>query len=194
MKMFKQWKKRWAGFSLVEIVIAIAVIGIMSAASVPLIKSTLDKSKNSRAKSELEEIRNASVSFYGDTFQVPGNIGCTKTATTHLLTDTAAAKIDMSKAGTVTSDDLDAHFNTNCTGANAGKYTDNSLGGAWRGPYMEADRYDPWQKSYVLVTNTFGTTDTASGYALSGGTDEQVNTAKATAASTSDVYIKVSLK
>ncbi|MGK5092948.1 type II secretion system protein [Deltaproteobacteria bacterium TL4] len=52
-------KRRRGGFSLVEIVIAVAVIGIMSAAAVPLIKGTMDKSKLNRAKSELESLKGA---------------------------------------------------------------------------------------------------------------------------------------
>ncbi|MBF0239839.1 MAG: prepilin-type N-terminal cleavage/methylation domain-containing protein, partial [SAR324 cluster bacterium] len=191
-----QWKKRWAGFSLVEIVIAIAVIGIMSAASVPLIKSTLDKSKNSRAKSELEEVRNAAVSFYGDTFQLPGAKACSGTGVPgYMNTDKAAVT-----AGTATAsgtlDDLDDHFNTNCNGKAAGSnYTDSSLGGAWRGPYMEANRLDPWQESYILIKGAYNST--SPGIAMSTGTDLKLDTktdGTATDLGTGDVGLLVKLQ
>ena len=50
-------KLKRAGFSLVEIVIAVALIGIMSAAAVPLIKTTMDKGRAGRAVSEIVQIK-----------------------------------------------------------------------------------------------------------------------------------------
>jgi len=61
---------------LVEIVIAVAVIGIMAAATVPLIRSTMEKSKRTRADAEINSIRDASVALYSDTQSVPFHVSC----------------------------------------------------------------------------------------------------------------------
>jgi type IV pilus assembly protein PilA len=54
------------GFSLVELMIVVAIIGVLSALAVPKFQSFQAKAKQSEAKSNLSHIYTLEQSFYGD--------------------------------------------------------------------------------------------------------------------------------
>ncbi len=60
------------GFTLVELMIVVAIIGILSAVAVPNFKRYQAKSKTSEAKIQLAAAYTAEQSFYGD-FGIFGN-------------------------------------------------------------------------------------------------------------------------
>ena len=64
--MKKLLKTGQAGFTLVELMIVVAIIGILSAVAVPNFKRYQAKSKTSEAKIQLAAAYTAEQSFYGD--------------------------------------------------------------------------------------------------------------------------------
>lgn len=63
-----------AGFSLMEIMIAVAILGIIVAAVTPALRNYLDRAKISRTKSDLRAIKSAIDQFYMDTAQYPSEL------------------------------------------------------------------------------------------------------------------------
>ncbi len=66
MKTFSQKVTNESGFTLVELMIVVAIIGILSAVAVPNFKRYQAKSKTSEAKIQLASAYTAEQAFYGD--------------------------------------------------------------------------------------------------------------------------------
>lgn len=66
MKSFLKSLKRQDGFTLVELMVVVAIIGLLSAVAVPNFKKYQAKSKMSEAKLQLSALYTAESSFYSD--------------------------------------------------------------------------------------------------------------------------------
>ena len=66
MKSFFKSLKRQDGFTLVELMVVVAIIGLLSAVAVPNFKKYQAKSKMSEAKLQLSALYTAESSFYSD--------------------------------------------------------------------------------------------------------------------------------
>ncbi|MFZ4713029.1 MAG: type IV pilin protein [Bacteriovoracaceae bacterium] len=66
MKKFFNSLKRDAGFTLVELMVVVAIIGLLSAVAIPNFKKYQAKSKTSEAKLQLAAAYSAMTSFYSD--------------------------------------------------------------------------------------------------------------------------------
>lgn len=66
MKKFINKMKKHDGFTLVELMIVVAIIGVLSAVAVPNFKKYQAKAKTSEAKVQLAAAYTAQQSFYGD--------------------------------------------------------------------------------------------------------------------------------
>ncbi|MBF0288374.1 MAG: prepilin-type N-terminal cleavage/methylation domain-containing protein [SAR324 cluster bacterium] len=185
MKLTRKQLRKYGGFSLVEIIIAIAIIGIMSAAAVPLIRASIDKSRNTRIASELEDLRNATITFLGDNLENPGTQDCNGTAdgaNKVLLSSNQATWVGAT--GVLNGDDvedLDSHLSTGeAAGGIAGDTGSTACNalyttGDWKGPYVRAnDTTDPWGQPVVLLVNGYTTANRS--LAVSAGADETLDT------------------
>ncbi len=83
MKFNKDILRRKAGFSLIELLIVIAILGILSVAGIGLYTSSLGKSRDARRKSDLSTIQKALESYYNDYGTYPAS-----TASSNLCADT----------------------------------------------------------------------------------------------------------
>ncbi len=66
MKSFAKALKRQDGFTLVELMVVVAIIGLLSAVAIPNFKKYQAKSKTSEAKLQLSAAYTAQQSFYSD--------------------------------------------------------------------------------------------------------------------------------
>ena len=66
MKSFFSKLKRDDGFTLVELMVVVAIIGVLSAVAIPNFKKYQAKAKVSEAKLQLSSIYTAETAFYGD--------------------------------------------------------------------------------------------------------------------------------
>ncbi len=66
MKKFYQTLKRQDGFTLVELMVVVAIIGLLSAVAIPNFRKYQAKSKMSEAKLQLSSIYTAETAFFSD--------------------------------------------------------------------------------------------------------------------------------
>lgn len=121
--------KRNGGFTLMELLIVIAIIMILAGAIVARIGTSGEKAKKAKVTAELEEISSGCRGFYADIGAWPTN----------------EAAI-MGPAADLTAVDNDGAA---LTGAALAKAIDD-----WKGPYLEATGdelpKDPWANKYEL--------------------------------------------
>jgi len=145
-----------AGFTLIEIVIAVAIIGIFAAVISPMVFRHLEDAKISKTYNEAETVATALLTYYKDVGQWPytneeGKSG----AIDRLLSSTkvATGKGKEAKKGAHNW----GHFGKDMQ---LGNYLyDNSVKsgtGTWRGPYLEQPSFnDPWGDAYVVNSRYF---------------------------------------
>ncbi len=167
------------GFTLIEIVIAVAIVAIFAAALTPMVFRHLEETKIGKAQTEAETIAAAVLSYYKD-------VGCwpyTDASADNRPSGNALARVISSNtvassvgpgavlgainwANRAEAKQLgdylyynNADDDTGADGANANEANQDwptSGPGAWRGPYI--DRYtinDPWGHAYVINARFF---------------------------------------
>ena len=111
------------GFTLLELIVNVAIIGILAAIAIPAYINFRDKAKIAQAKSDLHTIMLAMEQLANDTAKWPGpqNVGVT-----------ADAEV------------------WNLNASNAGIVATNGGFPNWRGPYMQSVPKDPWGSDYFF--------------------------------------------
>ncbi len=159
------------GFTLMEIVIAVAIVAIFAAAISPMVFKHLEDAKLTRAQNETESIATAVLSYYKDTGTWPyTNVnGPTGNAVTRAVSSANVATGTGTGAGAGagnwgsygTSKMLGDYLyynnpddDTSTTGAGAdqsGEDWGTTGRRSWRGPYVGAYSFDdPWGHAYVV--------------------------------------------
>lgn len=178
------------GFTLVEVVVVIAVVALLAAIMTPLIAKNIDDSKLARAANETEVISAALGSFYKDVGRWPtrnaagafnsANILVSGTTATTAIASGTSNGWD-SNTATAGIDFINDHLLTNAIG-----YPTTGPA-AWDGPYLDTVPLDPWGSPYLVNTQaTFGAAGTngAKGIVISAGPDGIVQTPLVTAQTT----------
>lgn len=159
------------GFTLMEIVIAVAIVAIFAAAISPMVFKHLEDAKLSRAQNETETLATAVLSYYKDTGTWPytnangptGNGVARVVSSANVATGAgpgaSPGAVNWGTYGnTKMLGDYLYHNNpdddTSATGAGgnqAGEDWPTTGRGAWRGPYVTAYQFDdPWGNAYVM--------------------------------------------
>jgi prepilin-type N-terminal cleavage/methylation domain-containing protein len=159
------------GFTLMEIVIAVAIVAVFAAAISPMVFKHLEDAKLTRAQNETESIATAVLSYYKDTGAWPytstnGPTGNNVTravssanVATGAGTGAGAGATNWGSYGTakMLGDYLyynNPDDNSSATGAGADESGEDwaTTGRAsWRGPYVGAYSFDdPWGRAYVV--------------------------------------------
>lgn len=120
---------RQSGFSLVEILVAIGIIGSLSSIVIASVNSARESARVARTQADLREIRGAVDRLAIDTGRQP-TYGATKRSETECVD---------------TSDDNELYADDPAAGLTA---TDGNYVG-WNGPYFENLPNDPWGNRYI---------------------------------------------
>jgi prepilin-type N-terminal cleavage/methylation domain-containing protein len=175
--IYKQGYRYPAGFTMIEVVITIAVVTILTAVLVPLISRNIESARLARAGSDVATIGKAILQFRKDTARWPVWQGTQ--ATGYLLYSAGGGGNIVipgpwgSSVAASNRMSLDSHlvqFNLSATGVAQGPSSSGAP--SWNGPYLSTVAQDPWGNAYVvnsqwLVTPTAGN----SVYVLSAGPD-----------------------
>jgi len=164
------------GFTLIEIVIAVAIVAIFAAALSPMVFRHMADAKVSKAQNETELIANAVISYYKDVGKWPiTNVdGPSGNDVRRVISSSNVAigsgpdsQSGASRWGTYgTTKPLgdylyynNADNNSSAVGADAsqpGCDWPTSGKGAWQGPYLENYEFnDPWGNAYVINSQYF---------------------------------------
>ncbi len=158
------------GFTLIEIVIAVAIVAIFAAALSPMVFRHLEDSKVAKAQSESKTIATAILSYYKDTGEWPVTdadgpsgrniiriISSASVPTTG--TGAEASAVNWGTFGNSKQLGDYLYYNnpdddSSATGADADESNEDwpTAGPrAWKGPYVESyDFNDPWGNAYVV--------------------------------------------
>ncbi len=173
-------RRRDDGFTLIEVVVVVAVIAILAAVLTPYIIKYIDDSRIAKARNEVQVIGGALTNFYKDLGVWPSKDASggtivflyTGTATpteAAIFTTTPAVSPRVSNWGTSCAP-LDNSLLTNGSG---NTYVANG-DMQWRGPYVGgALPVDPWGKPYVVNYAASGPL-----WVLSAGPNLKVQTAR----------------
>lgn len=159
---------RERGFTLIEIVVVLAVIGLMAAILTPLIRTYVEDARRSRAEGDIQQIAAAIVRLAKDVDHSPAYTDGKKTAgaaTIEVLcgpgnlptraggvTGWTGIPATSTPCGTATGrDTLQNHLIVNQPGgSNATPYATGHQGRVWRGPYLEKITEDSYGNAYVV--------------------------------------------
>jgi len=184
--------KNQKGFTLTEVVVAIAVVAILAGTITPSVIKHLNDSKRARALNECQVIGTALANFYKDVGRMPnmtntGAIGGTTMALVGVgnIPSGPAQWIAAVGTGTNATDLLSNHLTANTPQGQTGSIYPNSTSAPgtelqWRGPYHDSFPPDPWGNRYAVnIGNWVNTTATTSNavWALSAGPDGIIQTA-----------------
>ena len=70
--MLKKFRKSQKGFTLIELMIVVAIIGILAAIAIPQFAAYRQKAYNSAAQSDLKNSKTGMEAFQADSQQYPG--------------------------------------------------------------------------------------------------------------------------
>jgi len=145
MRMMRLRNKK--GFTLIEMVVILAVIGILAAVLTPMLTSYINDAKERRAESDVRTIGAAICAFNKDLRKWPIWESTTASDPVDVLYSQAgndAAVATGISFDTSTNDFLEDQLITNAPGySTKGKRK-------WRGPYLESINSDPWGHRYYV--------------------------------------------
>jgi len=136
-------QKSLSGFTLVEILVATAIIGIIATIVLVALGTARQKAKIARAKSDTRNIYNAFVLLVEDTGEWPGHktpdvAECSSTLINEICADGCPYSLSDCEAGLVCND---------------GNYED------WNGLYVGSSQLiDPWNNEYFFDTDYYDQT------------------------------------
>ena len=169
------------GFTLLEIVIVLAVVGILVGILVPTVRSYVGSAKTQRAEQDTKALGEALLAFNKDTARFPifqSGTATTPSDSVYVVLRTAEGDTPAANDATWLSATADTFTNQLEKNAPGGAGTAYPTTGdfAWRGPYMGPIRMDPWGNRYLSNANKLLPNASNAVWVLSAGPNETVET------------------
>lgn len=169
------------GFSLTEIIVVLAVIGIMAAVITPMTINYLEDAKKSKAEADVKAIAGTILKLTRDVAHFPLYQDGTKTTgdiDIELLTGPGNDPVDHSTTPWLTTTKkalLEDHLVKNNPGTT--KYSTSGRF-PWRGPYLEQVSADSWGNKYLVNIKNANPADGSpkAVWALSAGDNGKIET------------------
>ncbi len=181
--------KRNSGFTLVEVVVVLAVVAILAAILTPNIVKNIKDSKIARAANETQVVAAALASFYKDLGRWPTSNGSSANHPDYLYRlfgDGAVPSVSGTDTGRWNdvdgrADTFANHLIENDPKDAANNYPDNTINPQpelkWSGPYIIKVKADPWGNSYVcnISYTWYNGGNTNAVCVITGGSDRTIN-------------------
>lgn len=172
------------GMTMMEVIVVLAVIGVMAAVLTPMVMNYVEDSKVSRAQSDVKTIAGVILNLTRDVAHFPLYTDGTKTTGTpdvELLRGPGNNPVDSdgnNKWLTTAADkvgELENHLIKNAPGGNKYPTTGRFH---WKGPYLEKVTEDPWGNRYLVNIKNANPADSAPKvvYAISCGANGKCET------------------
>jgi len=141
------------GFTLIEIILVLALIGLLATITYASLSGALEKGRISRAQADLSEFRQAIILLEHDTDFGPGGFDDMGSCIANSPSGSNEFTLDSGQAGLI---------------------TDNGVSG-WSGPYIGSISKDPWGNDYYF-DDDYQCADGATGCSgfITGGEDLRV--------------------
>lgn len=168
MKALRLKEKR--GFTLIEMIVILAVIAILAAVLTPMITKYIGESRVRKAEADTKAIEAAVTAFYKDTAKWPGQVegyevlvgGAKQYASTD---EKSMGKIDEKAQLARYLGDMSTNDKKNYPN--------------WDGPYLSNIKLDGWSKRYVFrVKPLYDSSDKYYAWVISAGPDGKLETKK----------------
>lgn len=158
-------QKREQGFTLIEMIVTVAIIASLAAILVPIVSSELGDTAQSRALGDCQRIGTAITQYIKDTRVFPTGPGGDNSVNYLLGVGTEQTTNGMADDGDDAAGDLEDYLTDGATNG----------GALWAGPYMQQVPVDPWGNPYVVnVHGYFENSEYV--WVVSSGPDGDINT------------------
>ena len=149
------------GFTLVEVIVVLAVVLLLTGIAVPMISGYMDDGRRAKAEAEVKVIASAITSFYKDTGVWPArrSTGVNNALYVQFTGSTVPTTNPFSAGHTwitwgmnaTNGDVLDNHLLKNQPGGVTAAAYPTTGNARWRGPYLAGTSpMDPWGRPYMI--------------------------------------------
>ena len=181
------------GFTLIEIIVILAVISILVAILTPTVLKYIDEARGDRAQNDVKNISAMLNDLIKDTGKFPGDkLNTAVTGDTFLCGPGTVGQAGWGSS--TTCQDLANHLVTNSPGdtVTTDDYPSGSGKFRWKGPYITNLSEDPWGNAYQINASTLVGGNTSVTWVISAGPDAIFQTSvSSTTLSGDDVGVRI---
>lgn len=177
------------GFSLIEVVVAVAIVALLAAVMVPFIGRYLEDARIARAKSDTSSIAATVANFNRDMALYPVFTDGTKldkAQETLVVLYTKEGEDPTVTSGVGWAADAEAAtnydtlenqlINNTPSGASAKLYPISGKTYVWKGPYTAEFKPDPWGNKYLVSVEGLQSGSAKRAFVISAGPDRKLDT------------------